>query len=73
MFAVGLLLVLVLWLLGIGIGFLGLIFWVWMLIDCATDKTLEGTDKIVWILILIFLPVLGSIIYFFVHRSKRAK
>ena len=41
-----------------------LAFWVWMVIDCAT-RTFKGeVDKIVWILILIFLNLLGAFIYF---------
>jgi hypothetical protein len=46
------------------------IFWVWMLIDCATNEP-AGTEKIVWILILLFGGCVGAPIYFFVRRSKR--
>ena len=33
------------------IGILLLIFWVWMIVDCATKEPGEGNDKIVWILL----------------------
>ena len=39
-------------------------FWVWMVVDCATRKFKGDVDKIVWILILIFLNLLGAFIYF---------
>ncbi len=39
-------------------------FWVWMVVDCATRKFRAEADKIVWILILIFLNLLGAFIYF---------
>ena len=55
----------------VGIGGLGIIFWVWMLIDCATKESDEGTDKIVWILVIIFTHLLGALIYLIVRRPKR--
>ncbi len=45
--------------------FAGALFWLWMLIDCVTRKFKNDTMKIVWTLIIIFLPFLGSLIYFF--------
>ncbi len=49
------------------------IFWLWMLIDClkrdradfATSIT-EKHDKLVWLLLIIFVPVIGAIAYYFV-------
>lgn len=60
------------------LGFLSLaglagIFWIWMLIDCATKEPDEGNDKIVWILILIFTHVVGALIYFLVRRPQRLR
>ena len=48
-----------------------LAFWIWMLIDCATKEPDEGTDKIVWILVIIFTHLLGALIYLLVRRPKR--
>ena len=31
----------------------------------------RGNDKIMWVLIIIFLPFLGSILYFLIGRDKR--
>ena len=64
----------------IGIGFalvLGAIsllvfaFWVWMLVDAITNKGLSDTEKILFVLLVFFLPFIGSLIYFFVGRPKR--
>ena len=41
-----------------------------MLIHAITNKGLNGTEKIVWVLVIIFLYVLGALIYFFVGRPK---
>ncbi len=46
-------------------------FWLWMLVDCLKNQALQGTEKIVWVLVIIFLYTLGALGYFFVGRSKR--
>jgi len=48
----------------------GFAFWLWMLIHAITNKGLKDGEKIVWVLVIIFLPFLGSIIYFFIGRPK---
>ena len=45
-------------------------FWLWMLVHALTNKGLDGTEKIVWVIVVIFLPFIGSLIYFFVGRPK---
>ena len=45
-------------------------FWLWMLIHAITNKGLPDGEKIVWVLVVIFLPFLGSILYFFIGRPK---
>jgi phospholipase D-like protein len=45
-------------------------FWLWMLIHAITNKGLPDGEKIVWVLVIIFLPFIGSVIYFFVGRPK---
>ena len=56
-----------------------LIFWIWMLVDClARDYREFGTlitsnksaDKLVWILLILFLPIIGAIAY---HISVRRR
>jgi uncharacterized membrane protein len=51
-------------------GLLCFLFWLWMLIDVITNTRIAGTEKIVWVIVVIFLPVVGSLIYFFVGRQK---
>ena len=52
------------------LSLLAFIFWIWMLIHAITNKGLGDTEKIVWVLVIIFLLLIGSIIYFFVGKSK---
>ena len=61
---------------GLFVGFLLLmlglsILWVWMLIEVLTKEPDEGNDKVVWLIVIIMLPTLGSLIYFFVRRPQR--
>jgi hypothetical protein len=52
------------------IALAGFVFWICMLISAITNKRLSNMEKLIWVLVIIFLPFLGSIIYFFVGRSK---
>jgi hypothetical protein len=45
-------------------------FWIWMLIHAITNKGLTDTEKIIWVLVVLFLHFLGALIYFFVGRPK---
>ena len=52
-------------------GLIASIFWVWMIIDCATKEPAAGNDKLVWILIIVFTHWIGAAIYYFVRRPQR--
>ena len=47
------------------------IFWIWMLIDCATSEFKGKNDKIVWILIIILLHIVGALVYYVIIKKKR--
>lgn len=66
--------------LGLSLGFLlvvlviaavSFIFWIWMLIDCATHETSEENQKIIWLLLIFFLHSIGALVYFFARRRPR--
>ena len=52
-------------------GVLGTLFWIWMLVDCATKEPSQGNDKIVWILVIALTHWLGALIYFLIRRPQR--
>jgi Phospholipase_D-nuclease N-terminal len=54
------------------LGLAGFAFWLWMLIHAIGNKGLTDGERIVWVLVIIFLPLLGSILYFFIGRTKGA-
>ena len=45
------------------------VLWLWMLIDLLQRKRFE--DKLVWLMVLIFLNVLGAILYYFLVYSRK--
>lgn len=47
------------------------IFWLWMLIDSLTNASLNGTEKLVWVLVILFLHFVGALIYFLVGRGAK--
>ena len=46
--------------------------WIYCLIDILKNK-FEQNDKIVWLLVVILLPILGSLFYLFVGKNKKLK
>ena len=61
---------LLVWLLMAAISLACFAFWLWMLIHAITNKGLGDAEKIVWVIVIIFLPFVGSLIYFFIGRPK---
>lgn len=49
---------------------LALIFWFWMLVDLLQRKI---EDKLVWVIVLIFLNIIGAILYYFLVYAKSGK
>ena len=45
-------------------------FWLWMLVHAIGNKALTDGERIVWVLVIILLPFLGSILYFFIGKPK---
>ncbi len=49
----------------------GTVFWIFMIIDCATKEPSQGNEKLIWILIIIFTHLIGALVYYFVRRPQR--
>ena len=58
------------WLIAL-VGLAFLIFWIYTIVDVARNKFSDDTTKIVWLLVVIFLGLLGSLIYWIFGRSNR--
>lgn len=55
----------------VGIVILAFVFWIWMLINCLMRKKFE--DKLVWVLVILFLHVIGAILYYVLVKSKNRR
>ena len=51
------------------IGLLCFIFWIVALIDCIGSS---NPNKLLWVVIIILLPFLGTILYFIMGKSRAA-
>lgn len=48
---------------------LALVLWLWALIDIARSRFKKPAYKILWILAILFFPILGSILYFMLKKE----
>ena len=51
------------------LSILCLIMWIVALVDCIKSS---NPNKVLWIIVIILLPILGSILYFLIGRSSTA-
>jgi hypothetical protein len=51
------------------LGVVGTVFWIRMIIECATKES--DPERLVWIIILVFTHFIGATIYYFVRRPAR--
>ncbi len=60
---------LVIMIMAIGLG--GFVLWIWTLIDCITNESDQGNDRIVWVVVIAVAQLIGALIYLVVRRPKR--
>jgi len=56
----------------VGLGIVATAFWIWMLVDALMNEPTTN-EKILWVLVIVFLHVLGALIYFFIRRQGRRR
>jgi hypothetical protein len=49
---------------------LQLILWGWALIDILKSE-FTGDNKVIWLLVVIFVPLLGMIAYYFIGTKQK--
>jgi hypothetical protein len=54
-------------------SFCCLLLWVFALIDILRNEFKGQNEKLIWVLIIIFVPLLGAILYFVIGRKNRIK
>lgn len=53
------------------LGLLCLLLWIWALVDIIQSRFREDSTKIIWCLLVIFLPFIGTILYYVIGREQR--
>ncbi|WP_187264551.1 PLD nuclease N-terminal domain-containing protein [Pontibacter beigongshangensis] len=53
--------------------FLGIpaILWLWALVDLLRSDFKNSTNKLIWVIPIIFLPVLGALLYLLIGRGQK--
>jgi len=54
------------------VGLIVCFMWVIALVDILRSE-FHGNDKVLWALVVVFFPVLGSILYFIIGRSRKIR
>lgn len=49
----------------------GLIAWIWVIVHILSGEFRDTGNKLGWLLLVLFLPVVGSIIYLVFGRQER--
>lgn len=47
------------------------IFWLLMLIDCLKRNFSNSNEKVLWVLLIIFLHLLGASLYWLIVKNKK--
>lgn len=54
-----------------GFGAVGLIIYVFTIFDVVRSTFSNSSDRLVWLLIVVLVPLLGTILWFLIGRNKR--
>lgn len=54
-----------------GLGIIGLAIYAFTIYDVLTSRFGTGNDKLIWMLVVIFLPLLGTVLWFLFGRKNR--
>ncbi|WP_200975591.1 PLDc N-terminal domain-containing protein [Echinicola sp. 20G] len=54
----------------LGLGSIGTIIYVLTIIDVVRSSFHTDTDKVIWVLIVVVLPLLGTLLWFLIGRGR---
>lgn len=50
-----------------------LVLWLWALVDLLKSDFKNNINKLVWLLLIFFLPVLGAVLYLLIGREQKLR
>ena len=51
-------------------GLAALALWIWALVDAIQNKSMDSTQRLIWVLVIIFVPFIGPILYLLIGRKR---
>ena len=48
-----------------------LVVWIWILFDILKSEFKEPTNKIIWLLVVLLIPLLSWVLYFLIGRKQK--
>lgn len=55
------------------LAIIGMIFWIFMIVDAARRDFADKDTRVIWILVLVFLGIIGAFIYLFAVKMRADK
>jgi len=49
------------------------VLWIWAIVDVIKGDFKDSATKIIWMALLIFLPVIGTLVYLFAAKGTKMK
>ncbi len=49
------------------------LLWVWAIIDLLKSHFPDSVNKVIWAIVIVFIPVLGPLLYLFLGRNQKVK
>lgn len=53
------------------IGMVCFVLWIWALVDIIKSQFKDDVTKLIWFLVVFFLPFVGLLLYIFAGRSMK--
>ncbi|AXY77729.1 PLDc_N domain-containing protein [Paraflavitalea soli] len=53
------------------LGLLCIVLWIWALVDIVQSRFADDSTKIIWCLLVILLPFIGTLLYYVIGRQQR--
>jgi len=47
------------------------VLWIWAIVDAVKSDFKDSSTKLIWMALLIFLPVIGTLVYFFAAKGTK--